>query len=341
VYTLNDLVLESAARDEKPQVIKLAGVEKVFLSGVRKAGKKIGPIDLSVQPGEMFGLVGSNGSGKSTCIKMILGLVNPSAGIIELNGFDPVFDHDLAVRGVGYSPELPNLQSFLTPRELLKISAELAAGYSRGNDVEDEIERVLSTVDMKEEQRDVKIAKLSKGTVQKLSIAQAILGEPRTLVLDEPMAGLDPVSALKIRRYLREFTQAGGTVLLSSHVLSDIEEFCDKVALIHEGKVLAQGTVEDVLRSTLKEGILTVEASKVSDSILQEIRALEGVEDIRMVEISGGVAKFEILLGNAGAGIRPRVNELLVKGGAQVFTLKREERLLEKAYIRAIGETGV
>src|SRR2546428_10215102 len=151
-------------------------------------GKKIGPVDLNIGKGEIVGFLGPNGSGKTTCIRLMLGLIRPSSGNVRVNGFDPISKHVEALNHVAYSPELPNIQTFLTPTELLTL---VLHELEFKGDKQDEIRRVLELVGLIE-YRDTKVGKLSKGMVQRLSVAQALIGSPELLVLDEPMLWLDP-----------------------------------------------------------------------------------------------------------------------------------------------------
>ncbi len=299
-----------------------------FSGAVKQYGaKRIGPIDISVNKGEIFGFLGPNGSGKTTCIRLLLGLMRPSSGSVKLNGFDPLRKHVDAVNRVGYSPELPNLQNFLTPKELLALAASELNIEARA--VMAEIRRILETVGLIE-YADTKIGKLSKGMVQRLSVGQALLGSPETLVLDEPMIGLDPAGSAHLRDVFSAFSKAGGTIFLSSHMMSEVEELCTKVGMLHHGKLILNGRLDDVVSSVLGTEHLVVEAGGISEACLKTIRDTEGV--IR-VETHDGVLD---VYAQPKMEVRPRLAQILVETGAQVYTIKRGERLLERAYIAAL-----
>src|SRR5947209_11616328 len=160
-----------------------------FQNTVKDYGsKKIGPVDLSIGKGGIMGFLGPNGSWKTTCIRLMLGLIRPSSGNVRVNGYDPISKHVEALNHVAYSPELPNIQTFLTPTELLTLVLH-ELGFQADKDAE--IKRVLELVGLIE-YRDTKVGKLSKGMVQRLSVAQALIGDPELLILDEPIHGLDP-----------------------------------------------------------------------------------------------------------------------------------------------------
>ncbi len=302
-------------------VIQFSGTVKQY------GAKRIGPIDISVNKGEIFGFLGPNGSGKTTCIRLLLGLMRPNSGSVKLNGFDPLSKHVDAVNRVGYSPELPNLQNFLTPKELLALTAsELNI---EANTRAAEIRRILETVGLIE-YADTKIGKLSKGMVQRLSVGQALLGSPETLILDEPMIGLDPAGSAHLRELFGAFSKAGGTIFLSSHMMSEVEELCTKVGMLHHGKLLLNGPLDDVVSSVLGTEHLVVQAAGISEACLKTIRETEGVIRVETHDDTLDV------YAQPKTEVRPRLAQILVEAGAQVYTIKRGERLLERAYIAAL-----
>ena len=245
-----------------------------FVGAVKAYGeRKIGPVQFSVDKGEIFGFLGPNGSGKTTCIRMLLGLARPSGGRVRLGGVDPVRHHVEALTGVGYSPELPNLQTFMTPREILALAAA-EIGVRSGMD--HEIDRVLEEVGIPE-YGDVKVGKLSKGMVQRLSVAQALIGSPATLVLDEPMIGLDPAGTAHLREAFREYAKSGGTILMSSHIMSEVEDLCTSVGLIHSGRLLFRGTAKEIVGKVLGADEVRVEARGLTPGVVETVRRLDGV----------------------------------------------------------------
>jgi ABC-2 type transport system ATP-binding protein len=294
--------------------------------------KKIGPIDLQIQKGEVLGFLGPNGSGKTTCIRMLLGLLRPSSGSVRIRNLDPVSKHAQALKDVAYSPELPNIQTFLTPREILQLVAhELSLSGSR-SEKRDEINRVLEVAGLLE-YADVKVGKLSKGMVQRLSVAQALIGTPQILVLDEPMIGLDPAGAAHFREVFRSFvSESGGTVFMSSHIMSEVESLCTSVALIHNGKMLFRGPVDRVIQDALDYSIIVIEATGVSEDVLAKMRTIPGVSEVKPVGNT-----YEVTVsGRESEEIRASIAGLIVRTGGKLFTIKRADNLLERAYIEAL-----
>jgi len=300
-----------------------------FEGAVKEYGeKRIGPVHFSVERGEIFGFLGPNGSGKTTCIRMLLGLVRPSAGRVRLRGLDPLHEHVEALTGVGYSPELPNIQSFMTPREVLALSAR-EIGLNSG--VRSEIDRVLEEVGIIQ-YGDTRVSRLSKGMVQRLSVAQALIGSPQTLVLDEPMIGLDPAGTAHLRETFLGYARSGGTILMSSHMMSEVEGMCSSVGLIHDGRVLFRGTPREMVGEMLDTGEVRVEANGMSTPIVESIRRLEGVLAVEVVP--GGLT----IRVTRGVEVRPEISKTIIQGGAELLTIREGDRLLEKAYIEALKD---
>jgi ABC-type multidrug transport system ATPase subunit len=298
-----------------------------FSEAVKAYGeKRIGPVTFSVGKGEIFGFLGPNGSGKTTCIRMLLGLVRPSTGRVQLNGLDPLFNHVEALDGVGYSPELPNIQSFLTPREVLRLAAA-ETGLKLQVDVE--VDRVLEEVGIIN-YRDFKVGKLSKGMVQRLSVALAMLGSPGTMILDEPMIGLDPAGTAHLREVFRAHARAGGTILMSSHMMSEVEDLCSTVGMIHNGRLVFNGALKDMVSQVLASDEVHVEATGLAESTLESVRRIEGVLSVERTEEG-----FEVKV-KTGAEVRPAVARTITESGAQLLTISGGSRMLEKAYIEAL-----
>lgn len=318
--------MSSPAIPGEKSIIAFRGAEKDY------GRKKIGPIDLQIQKGEVLGFLGPNGSGKTTCIRMLLGLLSPTSGTVRINNLNPVSKHAEALRGVAYSPELPNIQTFLTPREILDlVSHELSLKGSR-SEKREEIKRVLEVAGLLE-YADTKVGKLSKGMVQRLSVAQALLGTPELLVLDEPMIGLDPAGAAHFRDVFRRFvSEGGGTVFMSSHIMSEVESLCTSVAMIHNGKILFRGSVDEVIREALDYSVIVIEAEGVNEEVLEKMRSIPGVTEVKPV---GGTFEARVS-GSDSEEVRASIAGLIVRTGGKLYTIKRADNLLERAYIEAL-----
>lgn len=228
----------------RKMVISVRGLAKEFRVGV--LGRRVTAVhDVSfdVQPNEVFGFVGPNGSGKSTTIHMLLGLVRPTRGSGTLLG------HPLgalaARRQLGYLPELPNFYGYLRARELLEISGRLAGCDLR--DLRSAVPKLLDQVDLGGRGDDL-LKTFSKGMLQRIGVAQALLGDPQLVILDEPMSGLDPLGRHVVRNVILDLKARGRTVFFSSHIMPDVETLCDRVALIAAGRTLRVARVDELVR---------------------------------------------------------------------------------------------
>lgn len=190
-------------------------------------------LSLSVASGEAFGVLGLNGSGKTTTFKLALGLLRPTKGRIEVLGRPPL--HPEAQAATGYLPELPYFYPFMTPREALRFYGRLS-GLPAGA-LEPRIDAALETVRLAD-RADKKVSTLSKGLTQRVGLAQAILHDPKLLILDEPVSGLDPLAIKEFRDMLKALNDAGKTIVVSSHSIFELEKLCHRVAVLKDGRLL-------------------------------------------------------------------------------------------------------
>jgi ABC-2 type transport system ATP-binding protein len=222
---------------------------------------------LTVEPGEIFGFLGPNGAGKTTTLKMLMGLVFPTAGTARILGKEWT---DPQVKAqIGFLPEQPYFYDYLTAHELLDYYGQLSGvpAKVRKPRIEEMLERV-SLADIK----GLQLRKFSKGMLQRVGIAQAILHNPKVVFLDEPMSGLDPLGRREVRDLMLELQQEGKTVFFSTHILSDAEALCDRVAIIHEGVLRGVGAVEELTKSVQGQVELVWQGTQVPASM----RALGG-----------------------------------------------------------------
>ena len=308
-----------------------------FEQAVKDYGpKEIGPVTFSVARGEIVGFLGPNGSGKSTTIRMLLGLIKPTSGTVRLLQRDPLHDHVRALEQVGYSPELPNLQSFLTPKELLQLTAK-ELGLSR-KETDDQLPVLLEDVGLIQYQ-DYKIAKLSKGMVQRLSVAQSMMGTPKVLILDEPMIGIDPAGVVRFRSIFRDFVRDGGTIVMSSHILSEVESLCTSLVVIHSGRILFRGGIQAFIRERLSSRNLLVEIQDAPTT------AAQGGQLFALVSSLSGVQKVTATTGGLLVEVatdsdpRAEISRTVVESGAKLLGLGYSRSELDEAYISAIRGT--
>jgi ABC-2 type transport system ATP-binding protein len=275
-----------------PAALRCESLEKRYGSV-----EALGAVDLEVAPGELLGLLGPNGAGKSTLTKIACGLVRASGGRADVEGA-PAGSAE-ARAAIGYLAELFRFPDWLTADELLALHQELA-GSGRGAPERTQLLEQIGLADAKR----TKIGAMSKGMQQRLGIAQALVGSPRLLMLDEPTSALDPVGRRVVRDLLRDLRGRGIAVVLSSHLLSEVELVCDRVAILLGGRIVARGTPAELARP-------------------------RGVE----VETADGVREFPA----ATRGEVPTIVADLVAGGAQVYGVRLLASTLEDAYLEAVG----
>ena len=224
--------------------IEILGLTKDYLSGFwrKKPRRSLDHLTLEVAEGEIFGFLGPNGAGKTTTLKLLMGLIFPTAGTARVLGRpnDDVRMH----REIGYLPEQPYFYDYLTARELLDYYARFF-GYGAAERRE-RVNRFLERVGLAAAAK-MQLRKFSKGMLQRVGVAQAILHDPKVVFLDEPMSGLDPVGRREVRDIILELKQQGRTVFFSTHILSDAEMLCDRVAVLHQGKLQGVGAPEEIV----------------------------------------------------------------------------------------------
>jgi ABC-2 type transport system ATP-binding protein len=262
-------------------------------------------VDLTVRAGDVYGYLGPNGAGKTTSLRMLLGLIRPDAGTAKLFGRDPLVEGVRALDGVAGFVEAPRFYPYLTGRRNLELVAALDGGGAAGR-----IDEALDTVDLADRARD-RVGGYSHGMRQRLGIAGALLRAPRLLLLDEPTTGLDPAGMRDMRALIRRLADQGMTVLLSSHLMAEVEDLCDRVAIVSDGRVVHEGSLGDLLASTAGG----YELRTNDDAYAAELAARRpGVRDVALT--AAGVTflaseqvatALSIDLGRSGVGIRALV----------------------------------
>jgi len=235
--------LPRRSHSEAGAAVAVRGLTKVFpIPFHRKSIVAVRDLDLSVQAGEVYGLLGPNGSGKSTTLKIILGLVSPTRGRTEIFGRDSSLVESR--EAVGFLPENPYFYKYLSGAETLRFFGKLCGLRSRR--LEERITELLELVGLTSA-RDRRLGTYSKGMLQRIGLAQALINEPRLVVLDEPTAGVDPAGSREIRDLIVDLRRRGITVLLSSHLLTQAQEICDRVGILSNGVLVREGQLEDLL----------------------------------------------------------------------------------------------
>src|SRR5512136_299031 len=236
-------ITDTTPRPDGEAVVSVRGLTKVFKDfWGRPKARAVDNVDFEVRPGEVFGLLGPNGSGKSTTVKLILGLLYPTKGHIEVFGHSP--RHVATKSRIGYLPEESYLYRYLNSRETLDFFGNLFR--LAGNERTRRAEQLLEMVGLGQT-RTRAVGEFSKGMQRRIGLAQALINDPDLVLLDEPTSGLDPIGCREIKDLILALARRGKTVILSSHLLADVEDVCDRVAILYGGRIQAMGTLKELL----------------------------------------------------------------------------------------------
>lgn len=245
---------------------------------IKKKVRAVDALTLHIKPGRIFGFLGGNGAGKTTTIKMLMSLLFPTAGSARILGVD-IADKRMHSR-IGYCPENPYFYDYLTARELMDYFARIfgiEAGKRRAT-----IEELLMRVGLAEKDWDKQLRKFSKGMLQRVGIAQALINSPEIVFLDEPMSGLDPIGRREIRTLIGELRTQGTTVFMSTHILADVEALCDEVAILRSGRLAATGHLDDLLKAGAEHRAFEITISGAGhESLAAEIAGIGGAQAAR------------------------------------------------------------
>ena len=263
----------------------------------RKPIVAVRDLNLRVEPGEIYGLLGPNGSGKSTTLKIVLGLVSPTRGTTKIFGRNSSLVESR--ESVGFLPENPYFYKFLTGEETLRFFGKLCR--LKGARLKDRIDELLELVGLTEA-RDRRLKTYSKGMLQRIGLAQALLNEPKLVVLDEPTAGVDPAGSRHIRDLIVDLKKRGVSVLLSSHLLSQVQEICDRVGILAKGTLVREGRLEELLSVENRSELILENAS---ESLLAEIEKLAASSNARLIEHRRSTTTLERMFLDATQEIRP------------------------------------
>jgi ABC-2 type transport system ATP-binding protein len=306
-------------------VIEIQALTKFY--GDRKA---VGPLSFSIAKGEIVGLLGLNGAGKTTTLRVLACDLLPSSGSVRIDGLDVVDNPDEVRARVGYLPDHPPLYDEMTVNEYLVFAAQL-----RGvplEDCESRVKEVLEATALTAVRDDV-ITTLSHGYRQRVGIAQAVVHKPALVVLDEPIAGLDPVQIVEMRDLVRSLRHEH-TTIISSHILSEISETCDRILVIREGEIVASGTESELSSRLLEGGRVVVTIRGDAAQAKRVLASVKGVREIGTLEPAEPGADIATLQIDAERDVREDVCRTLILGNIGVLEISRSERELESIFLR-------
>src|SRR5215218_6986354 len=311
-----------------PPAIRIEELTKDYWVGFwrKRPYRALDRLSLEVQTGEIFGFLGPNGAGKTTTLKLLMQLIFPTSGRAEILG-RPLGDVAARQR-IGYLPENPYFYDYLTAEELLRYFARLF-GYS-GPDARRRAAALLDRVGIGPERRRQQLRKYSKGMIQRVGIAQALLNDPEVIFLDEPMSGLDPLGRRDVRSLILELRDQGRTVFFSSHILSDAEALCRRVAVVAGGRLAASGKLSDILAFKVRGWEL------VMSGLTPEVLARITPSVRRVTEISHDRYALELSLDQAP----DRILADLTAAGASLVSLNPIRDTLEDFFMKRVAEMG-
>jgi ABC-type multidrug transport system ATPase subunit len=281
----------------------------------------VNDLSFKVKKGEIFGFLGPNGAGKTTTIKSLLRLIHVDSGELLINGLD-IKKNDIEVKkNIGYLPERIAFYENLTPLQTLNFFCELK-GVKRSV-----VEQLIQEVGL-EDAKNRKVGTFSKGMVQLLGVAQVMIGNPSVYILDEPMGGLDARWVKIIREKIKMLNEKGATVIFSSHILTEVENLCNRVAIIDKGTLIAEDTVSNLNKYLRIKPRLEISIPGLNSNVPEDIKNLEGVEAIE--------AKGDMLFVTCESHIRSRVITVLENAGLRIAGMKTIEPSLEEAFVKLV-----
>ena len=288
-------------------------------------------LSFTVEKGQIYGFLGPNGAGKSTTMNIMTGYLGATDGEVLINGHDILKEPEAAKKSIGYLPELPPLYMDMTVMEYLKFSAELKK--IKKEDREQEIEKALKLVKLADVQ-DRLIKNLSKGYKQRVGLAQAILGFPEIIILDEPTVGLDPKQIIEIRELIRELAKEH-TVILSSHILAEICEVCEYIMIISKGKLVASDTPEHLEELMNGSDTIHIETRAEKETVREILSGLKDIEDVTYTQ------ENEILKAEVKTKERKDIREVIFSAFAEakcpLLTLQKTTVSLEEVFLELTG----
>ncbi len=280
-------------------------------------------ISFNVKKGEIFGFLGPNGAGKTTTIKSMLGLVNFDTGSIKINNYDILHDGKNAKKFIGYLPERVAFYENLTALQNLNFIAEMKKS------LKDQCKILIQEFGLSNA-INKKVGAFSKGMVQRLGMARTLIDNPPILILDEPSGGLDPRGVILIRNKIKEMKKRGATIFISSHILSEIQELCDRVCIINKGEIVAQDSVQGLSKILKIKPKITIELEKLSENIIKSINKIKGIEKIDIIGNNISII--------CDSNIKARIIINIEKSGGKIINIHTKDPSLEEVFMRFTEE---
>lgn len=294
--------------------------------------KAVDNINFTIKDGEVVGFLGPNGAGKTTTMNMITGFIEPTEGQIIINGFDIVKKSKKAKKQIGYMPEGVPLYTELTAREFVNYMAELKD--VKAKERKEAVEKAIEETGLKDVQNKL-IKNLSRGYKQRVSMAGALVGNPEVIILDEPTVGLDPKQITEIRSLIKELGKKH-TVILSSHILSEVSQICERVIIINHGKIVAIDTPENLENKTKEKNTILVTVEDKNEKMKNLKEEVKEIEEIKLVKDNEDGTKQYAVTSADKVDLRKKIFEILPKQDITIFELKKDESTLEDAFIKLI-----
>jgi len=289
--------------------------------------KALDSVSFAVGKGWVYGYLGPNGAGKTTTIRTMLGLLKPDQGEIQITSINPAKDPVQALQSLGYAPELPTLQTFFTGEQLLDFTGKMFGLATQAK--KEKIKQLLDLVGL-EEWGDKKIGKYSKGMVQRLSLALALVNDPVVLIMDEPTIGMDPEATAHFRNLFTTLSKQGKTIFISSHLLDEVQRICTHVGMINRGRMVFDGPITQVLETFTQQWVIEAELKKVTKPMISALKRLDYVQDVKSEE-----NKLRIEL-KEKKDLRGEISSEIFKHNGVLLSLNLHQITLEDAFLRAL-----
>lgn len=300
----------------------------------KKYGKIVAVDDVSftIKEGEIVGLLGPNGAGKSTTMNMITGFIEQTQGEIIVDGYDMLKKPKKAKKEIGYMPEGVPLYTDLTVREFVTYMAEIRQVDKKTR--KEEVEKIINETGLKSVEKKL-IKNLSRGYKQRVSMAGALVGNPKILILDEPTVGLDPKQITEIRNLIKELGKTH-TVILSSHILSEVSQICNKVIIINKGKIIAVDTPENLENKVTNNNSIYVTVEDLENKMEQTLEKIKDIKKFELVEENADGTKQYVIEATEKTDLRKTIFAELAKESITIFEMKKADSTLEDAFMKLI-----